>query len=348
MKKRVLAIVLVLLCFVGLAFTARPIKRFEAQFLNVFDTVSKIIGYSKSREDFTEMVTLMEKELTEYHQLYDIYNEYPGIHNLKTVNDQAGIQPVEVDERILDLLEFSKQAYELTDGKVNVACGSVLSLWHEARVKGTNDPLHASLPDPEALKEAALHTRMEDVVIDREKGTVFLKDPEMRLDVGAVAKGYAVEQVCLSMEQAGYDHVLLSVGGNVRAVGIRGDGTKWVVPVESPYETAAGGYLCTVLLDGMSLISSGDYQRYYTVDGETYHHIIDPDTLMPAGYHRAVTVLCRDSGLADTLTTGLFLMTLEEGQKLVEAMDGVEAVWAEPDGDVLYSSGFEKYLRTEQ
>ena len=98
-------------------------------------------------------------------------------------------------------------------------------------------------------------------------------------------------------------------------------------------------------MSDMALVTSGDYQRYFVVDGKRYHHLIDPDTLWPAAYFNSVTVLCPDSGMADCLTTGLFCMPLEEGQKLVESLDGVEAMWCTPDQHAVTSSGWESHTR---
>ena len=221
--------------------------------------------------------------------------------------------------------------------------GSVLSLWHEAREAGINDPEHAALPDRAALEEATLHTDFSSVIIDEAASTVQITDPETRLDVGAIAKGYAVEQVC-RQAPAG---LLVSVGGNVRATGPKADGQPWVVGVQSP-DGDGEEFLHTLELSQGSVVTSGDYQRYYTVDGVRYHHIIDPDTLWPADYFTAVTILCPDSGLADCLSTGVFCMPLEEGMALIESLDGVEALWCTKDGQVVTSSGFAQYqIETE-
>ena len=149
-------------------------KRYEASFLTLFDTVTTMVGYADSQETFTAQAQQIHDELLEYHQLYDIYNDYDGMNNLKTVNDNAGIAPVEVDARILDMLEFSKELYEETGGRVNVAMGGVLSLWHDAREAGIEDPANAYLPDQDALEEAARHADWSNVVIDEEASTVYL------------------------------------------------------------------------------------------------------------------------------------------------------------------------------
>ena len=313
-------------------------KRYEASFLTLFDTVTTMVGYADSQETFTAQAQQIYDELLEYHQLYDIYNDYDGMNNLKTVNDNAGIAPVEVDARILDMLEFSKELYEETGGRVNVAMGGVLSLWHDAREAGIEDPANAYLPDQDALEEAARHADWSNVVIDEEAGTVYLADPDMSLDVGAIAKGYAVERVC-ETAPAG---MLISVGGNVRATGPKPDGSPWVVGIENP---DGGDFLHTLYVEDSSVVTSGDYQRYYLVDGQRYHHIIDPDTLYPATRWRSVSILCADSGIADSLSTALFTLSQEDGQKLLDAFDA-EALWMTRDGELLYSPGFQAMVRT--
>ena len=313
-------------------------KRYEASFLTLFDTVTTMVGYADSQETFTAQAQQIHDELLEYHQLYDIYNDYDGMNNLKTVNDNAGIAPVEVDARILDMLEFSRELYEETGGRVNVAMGGVLSLWHDAREAGIEDPANAYLPDQDALEEAARHADWSNVVIDEEAGTVYLADPDMSLDVGAIAKGYAVERVC-ETAPAG---MLISVGGNVRATGPKPDGSPWVVGIENP---DGGDFLHTLYVEDSSVVTSGDYQRYYLVDGQRYHHIIDPDTLYPATRWRSVSILCADSGIADSLSTALFTLSQEDGQKLLDAFDA-EALWMTQDGELLYSPGFQAMVRT--
>lgn len=315
-------------------------KRYEATFLTLFDTVTTIVGYAETEADFTATAQAIHDDLLEYHQLYDIYNEYEGMNNLKTVNDHAGEAPVSVDRKIIDLLLFSKDLYTRTGGKVNIAMGSVLSLWHDARELGVQYPDEAALPDRDALERAAAHTDINSIQIDEEKGTVFFSDPEVRLDVGAIAKGYAVQQVCGSAPAG----LLISVGGNVCATGPKPEtGQPWVVGIQNP--DAPEEYLHTIYVEDFSVVTSGDYQRYFTVDGVAYHHIIDPDTLFPADYWRSVTILCPDSGLADALSTALFTLPQQEGQALLDAF-GAQAMWVRPDGSILYSPGFRDHIRT--
>lgn len=331
----------------GLAFTnpeqssdpdGTELNRYQATFLDLFDTLTTVIGYAETEDEFRAVAEEIKGGLKEYHELYDIYNDYEGINNIKTINDAAGGAPVEVDERIIDLLLFCREMYERTGGKLDAAMGSVLKLWHDAREAGEFSE-DAELPDAEALEAAGEHCNFDAVVIDAEAGTVQITDPETRLDVGAVAKGYATEQVCKDLP-SGY---LVSVGGNVRATGPKPDGTAWVVGVQDP-DGGAEDYLHTLYTSDGSVVTSGDYQRYYVVDGVRYHHIIDPDTLYPATRWRSVTVVCEDSGVADALSTSLFTMTQEEGQELLNEF-GAEAMWIAADGELLYSPGFSEIIK---
>lgn len=340
MKKRLLAAVLAVLLLSGCAGEQTQLQQYQASFLNLFDTVTYVSGLAESEEAFMQKAQAVHDELLVYHRLFDIYHDYEGINNLKTVNDQAGIAPVQVDRIIIDLLLDCKAYYDLTDGRVNVAMGSVLQLWHEARNAGLDDPMNAALPDAAELEEAAKHCSFDTVVIDEVNCTVFITDPEQSLDVGAVAKGWSAQRVAENAPEG----LLLSVGGNVCATGAKDDqGTPWVVGVNDP----AGGssYLHTLNITGGAVVTSGDYQRYYIVDGEVYHHLIDPDTLMPATYWTSVTILCEDSGLADALSTALFLLPQAEGQALLDQC-GAEAMWVDARGDFYYSPGFQDYIRT--
>ena len=315
-------------------------KQYTATFLTLFDTVTSIVGKADSEEDFQETAQQIHDELLEYHQLFDIYREYHGINNLKTENYQAGKEPVTVDSRILDLLEDCKDYYTLTQGKVNGAMGSILKLWHEARNDSLDDPAHAYLPDFGALEEASAHVDFSQVILDREASTVFIQDPLVQLDVGAIAKGWSVQRVCEHAPEG----LLISVGGNVCATGPKdASGAAWVVGVQDP----EGGeeYLHTLYVTKGSVVTSGDYQRAFAVDGKVYHHIIDPQTLYPSTFWRSVTIICPDSGLADALSTALFLLPQAEGQKLLDAVDA-EAMWVDGEGNITYSPGFQKWIRT--
>lgn len=348
MRKCVLRCLLVctmLLQCMGLAGCGKKTEKFSSYSFDYFDTVTTITGYAKSQEEFNEVAAGVLSELSEYHKLFTIYLRYDGLENLCTVNEliDGAHRTVTVDRRIIDMLLYAKEMYEKTDGRVNIAMGSVLSVWHDYRRSGIEEPWNAKLPPMEKLSEAAKHTDINALVIDEAAGTVTLTDPAMKLDVGAVAKGYAVEMAARSLEEKGVTGYVINVGGNVRTVGGKGDGEKWLVGIENPEEESEQAYLAYLELSGESLVTSGSYQRYYVVDGKSYHHIIDPETLMPSEGYVSVSVVCASSADGDALSTALFCMDLEEGTALIEALPDTEAMWVLKDGTCSESSGFAKY-----
>lgn len=304
--------------------------------LEWFDTVTTV---SAPKSDFEDIWKISSEVLTYYDKLFDIYNEYEGINNLCTVNKNAGKSPTRVASEIIELLEYSKEMYTLTGGKVNIAMGSVLSIWHSYRDAGLRDPENASLPPKDMLVEASKHTDINAIELNEEVLEVYISDEKISLDVGAVAKGFAVEKLAKRLENEGFTSVLISAGGNVRAVGSKTGDKLWTVAVTDP----GGGndYPAVVGISDMSVVTSGSYQRFYTVSGKDYHHIIDPDILMPSEYFTSVTVCIRDSALADVLSTALFLVDEKEGRELCKSV-GAQAFWIYSDGKTSATAGFPK------
>ena len=344
---RVTAAVLSIFILLNLSACGKKVSRYEAEFLKLFDTLTKIVAYSDSEAEFSQQAQQIHDNLKEYHELYDIYNDYEGINNIKTVNDNAGIAPVKVDRRIIDLIRFAREWYEKTDGRVNIAYGAVLTIWHDYREAGTEDPEQAQLPPEDQLQEAVNHTDINKIIIDEDESTVFLEDPDMRLDVGAVAKGYATEQVCRIAVENGFTSGLISVGGNVRAIsGKSAESEKssgilpWNVGIQNPDLESEESQLHIIDLLDKSLVTSGIYERYYTVKGKQYHHIIDPETLFPADYYMSVSIVCKDSGAADALSTAIFNMPFEQGLKFINSMPDTEAMWVLKNGELRYSESF--------
>ncbi len=340
----ILSLIISLLCF-SLCGCKSKYEKFTDYSFDSFDTVTSIVGFEKDKETFDKNCEIIKKELFRYHKLYTIYTKYKDINNLCSLNEQR--TKVNTDKEIIDLLDFSVSMYERTNGKVNIAMGSVLSIWHNYRTDGLEHPEKAEIPSISALKYASKHTDIKDIKIDYKSGTVSLLDDKMSLDVGAVAKGYSVEKAARFMENKGMNGYILNVGGNVRIVGNRPDKEKWNVGIENPdTDNEDNPYIANLKLDGgYSLVTSGSYQRFYTVGGKNYHHIIDPQTLMPADYFLSVSVLCKDSGIADALSTALFCMPYEESAELIDKIGDTEAMWVLPDGSIRYSKNFRDFLK---
>lgn len=323
------------------------LEKFSAYSFDYFDTATTVAGYAETREEFDAVANEVFRLLGEYHKLYTIYHRYDGMENLCTINElvDGAHRTVTVDRRILDMLLYAREMHDRTGGRVNIAMGSVLSIWHTYREEGRTDPASAALPPMDQLREAAAHTDIRNMVIDEENCTVTLTDPAMRLDVGAIAKGYAVEMIARHLEEQGITGYVLNVGGNVRTLGVKGDGNPWIVGVENPDQESDEKYLAELALTDYSSVTSGDYQRYYLVDGVRYHHIIDPTTLMPTTAFTSVSVVTPSSADGDALSTALFCMSFEEGLALVESLPDTEVMWLFPNGERKYSSGYTGFFR---
>ncbi len=315
---------------------------------NYFNTVISVVSYHTSQESFDGMVEYIDSEMDRLNKLYDIYHTYPGMNNIKTINDNAGKAPVQVDQDIIDLLLFAKEWHDKSGGRLNIAMGSVLKVWHDLREDYDNQD-EVEVPDIELLKQKAEHIDINCLEIDDENNTVYLTDPEMRLDVGAVAKGYATEIISDALAEK-YDNFIISAGGNVRAHGSpKDDRERWGVAIENPmvdenWQMIGGNIDMAYYNTDMSLVCSGGYQRYMVIDGKRYHHLVDPSTLFPEEVYRGVSILCEDSGVADALSTTLFLMSPDEAMAFIETIPDADCILIEMDGTMHKSSGVEKYL----
>ena len=338
MKRCIALLLAALICLSGCGKQRNPEPKGKSYF-TYFDTVSYVFSYAgDSDKAFDANCAAASETLGRYHRLFDIYHEYADMNNLCTLNRLAG-ESVPLEDELLAFLQEAKDMYTLTNGQMNVMLGSVLRLWHEAREAASADPAAAYVPSDEQLREAARHTGIDLLEIDPEAGTARIRDPEAAIDVGAFGKGYAVERAAEALRARGAEGYVLNIGGNIRTIGTRPDGSGWSTGIRDPLEPE-GAFALHIRLADVACVSSGVYERYFTAAGTRYHHIIDPDSLYPADCYASITVLAGDSGLADALSTALFCMDYEESSALVASLEGVEACWIFPDGSVRSSPGF--------
>ena len=301
-------------------------------YFTFFDTVSYVYSYTDdTQEAFEENCKRVTDVLGEYHKLFDIYYEHSGVVNLRTINLNAGGEPMKVDRKLIDFLLYAKEMYNTTNGEMNIMMGSVLRLWHDCREEGKR------IPTSEELAEASKHTNISLLEIDEVNCTVRISDPEASIDVGALGKGYATEKAAKTLQDSGITSYVLNIGGNIRIIGTKVDGSGWDTGIKNPRDPST--YAMYLTISNTSCVTSGNYERYYVVNGERYHHIIDKDTLMPAQYFGSVSIFTPDSGLADALSTALFSMSYEDGLALVKRIGGVEVVWITNEGEIYKTDG---------
>ena len=287
-----------------------------------FGTVVQIQAWGTPEETVEHCM-----ELCEYYE--GLFSATIDTSEISEIN-QAGGQPVEVSDETAELIRKGIEYGELSDGRFDITIDSASRLWN------FKDNEEKMLPDPEALKEAVRHIDYRCVHVDG--NTVTLSDPQARIDLGGIAKGYIADRLKDYLESEGTEHALINLGGNMLAVGNRYDGTDFRIGIQEPF-AETGVTIAAVSVSGRSVVTSGDYERYFEKDSVIYHHILDPDTGYPVRNDLdQVTVISDESVDGDALSTTCYALGLDEGMELVRSLDGVEAVLVTKDGEIHPSS----------
>lgn len=323
----------------------------EIEFYDTFDTVVHIAVYTDDDALAKESLTYAKERYEELHKLFDNYRNYDGLVNVKTINDKAGQGPVTVDPTLFQLIKDSVDDYKNLSHNTNVALGPVTKLWNEYRdlyEEGkTKEEVIAlkgeALPSDEELEKLRPLVNIDNIKLDEEQKTVSL-ERGMALDLGATAKGFATELVARELEDRGVKSCVISAGGNVRIIGKPTDGRdNFRIGIQNPDMESAEQVLTTLNVANTSIVTSGDYQRYFELDGVRYCHIIDPDTLKPAHEIKSVTVVKEDSGLCDFLSTAAFNSTDEEIKELAKKTDA-GIIWVDKDMNMKVTENAIKFL----
>ena len=345
--KIVAFMVTVIICFATLLSSchANTVKQTHTTF-DYFDTVSTLTVYT-DKKSFEKYKEIFESVAQKYHELFDIYNEHDGVFGLYELNRTIGEH--EISSELMDFLKEARRMHDLTGGHTNIAMGNVTSIWHETRERANASPNDASLPHMSALESASEHTDISALKLNTVKMTVERLDTEMSLDAGALGKGYTADRIAEALTDAGCESFLINLGGNVSSHGKKPNGDPWLATVEDPTiyidsELEEISLPTAINVSDMSLVTSGSYHRYFELDGKRYHHIIDPDTLMPSEYLLSVSVLTRSSLQADALSTALFSMSIDEGISLLKSLEDVYVIWIDNDGNVTFSDGFDTHI----
>ena len=276
-----------------------------------------------------DLYTALFKRLKEIEQVFSVRI---AASTISQVNQAAGIAAVAVPEEVLLVLQQALDIAKKTGGAFDPTIGPLVDLWD---IGGDN----SQVPSQEAIDHARSLVDYRLVELNLEQGTVYLPKQGMALDLGGIAKGYAASKVAEKLKSDGADAMALNAGGNIVTIGLKPGNEQWITGIKNPNGTEANSLICRVTLGETSLVTSGNYERYFLSDGKIYHHIIDPETRMPAEHFASVSVFTPNGGLADALSTALFCMSYEEGLALIEEIDGVEALWVCHDGTIKMTKG---------
>ena len=247
------------------------------------------------------------------------------------LNASAGGPPVELDPEVIAILEDAQRFSRLSGGKFDVTSAPLVDLWgFRPEVAQRNTPA------PADIARALLLVDYAELVVSAADRTAQLRRPGMRVDLGGIAKGHAVDRVVAILREHGVRAAIVDVGGNVHALGTRPNGTPWRVGIQHPRDTQALLGVLSLTKDGVA--TSGDYQRFFEVDGRRYHHILDPHTGYPAETMAAISIVASSGRQADGASTAAFLLGPVAGLDLVAEL-GLEAILVNLDGEVEVTAG---------
>ncbi len=303
MKKVVLLLILLLLTGCN--------NNYYSTNLFYMDTVINIKIYNAKQEKVEKAFKEIESIYQKYDNLTDFYDQNSELSKL---NNNVNIN---ISDELWQLIKFGDEWYDKSNGLLNINIGALTKVWHDFREN------HTELPDVKNIVIERLN-----IVDDR------ITNDNVNIDLGAIAKGYVTQIVGEYLKNQGLEYYIINAGGNV-LVGKSPKG-YYNIGIASPlsdetFEIIKG--------ENISVVTSGGYERFYQYNGNLYHHIIDPNTKYPANYMKSVTVIGKDSGLCDALSTTLFLMDIESGKEFIRDYD-VDVIWFTNDDEIIKSDGF--------
>lgn len=272
----------------------------------------------------------IDKVLAEMERINRLMSPYIEQSQLSKINKYAHEGPVEVDRDLFQLIEKSLEVSRLTKGAFDITYASVGHLFnYRKEIK----------PTAEEIAAAKLLIDYKNLVLDKAQLSVLFLKQGVKIDLGGIAKGFAVDQSIQHLHDLGIKHALVSAGGDTRLLGDR-NGRAWLVGIRDPANTEE--VIVMLPLQDEALSTSGDYERFFVEDGKKYHHIIHPTTGYSASEVRSASILANDSTTTDALSTSIFVMGVSKGLELLNSLDGVEGVIVDQQGKIYYSEGLEK------
>lgn len=278
-------------------------------------------------EDAGVAASAIDAVIAEMHRIDTLMSHYRPESQLSLINRDAATRTVAADRELVDLIARSLEFSELTGGAFDITYASVGYLY---------DYREHRRPDDAQIEAALPAVNWRYVIVDREASTVRFLKAGVRIDLGGIAKGHAVDSGIRILRAHGIVHGSVTAGGDSRILGDR-RGRPWIVGIRHPDDP--GRVIARIPLEDAAISTSGDYERYFDEGGVRYHHIVDPDTGRSASGVRSVTVIGAEATLTDGLSTGLFVMGPERGLALINSRDDVDAVIVQSDGRVIYSKG---------
>lgn len=332
--KKIIGIVLVMgLLIAGFIFNKNSgSKEYEItriSYFEYFDTAIDISFYEEV-ENKEELESLVENRIKEVHEMTSSFDDYNN-NGLYELNETGEVD----NEELARLIEYAISYYEDYSVQFNIALGPIIDIWKES-LTNCRELNKCEIPSEKDLEEAG-EIDAASIVVD---GSVIKINDTMKLDLGAISKGYLTDELTGLLKEQGYKYFLINAGGNVYGT-TKPAGESYSVAVVDPIENSQS--FITLSIENKSVVTSGDYERYFEVDNKRYNHLINTETLFPSTYHHSVTIVSDKSIDGDILSTMLFGLSYEEGIEIVEDLDGVDAIWYTTEKEIYKSSGIDNY-----
>ena len=327
LKKILIVILLLVLVSLILLFIDKSSYKDYTRNYFYFDTYINVkVNTVKSEREMNDIFNDIDYLYDSYHKLTDAFDSYDGIVNVYYLNNNLNNnENIEIDTRLANIIKLGIDFYDTTDGLFNVAAGNLTIKWKEF-IDSCN-----TLP---SMEELNVNTNINDIKLD---GNNYSKSNDVKLDLGGIAKGYVTELVGRYLEENDIHSYIINAGGNVM-VGKAYNKDTFLVGITNPDNK--DDMFTKVKVNNLSIVTSGSYQRYCTLDGINYNHIINPITKYPSNYMKSVTVVSKSSILADIYSTYLFLLPVEDGLKIVNNNPDIEAIWYVDKDNIVRSDNF--------
>jgi FAD:protein FMN transferase len=291
-------------------------------------------------DDEPRALRAFERVFDEFDRLDRLLSVWHPQSDVSRINGAAGQGPVSIQRDTLEVLTLAQRVSEWTNGKFDVTFGALSGLW-----KFDHDQDN-QIPSPALIRERLPYVDYQLLTLNAAAGTAFLRRAGMRVHLGGIGKGYAVDRGAAILHGQGVDHFLIQAGGDLYAAGRRGD-RAWRGGIRDPRGPADHVFAAMDLHDE-TFSTSGDYERFFLRDGLRYHHLLDPDEGQPARGCRSVTIVAKQGVLADALSTGVFVLGPQAGIALIERLPDVEGVIVTSKNAVLVSTGLSGRLERQQ
>ena len=325
MKKiYIIILTIILISLILLYIDKSTYKEYNKNYFYMDTYINIKISTTKSKKEINNIFEDIDYLYSSYHKLTNRYEKYEGIVNIYYLNEiLENNEEIEIDKRLADIITLGIEYYKKTNGLFNIAGGNLTQIWKETIDKCDKLPTNLDI-----------NINIDDIKLEENK---YIKYNNIKLDLGAISKGYVTELVGNYLEDNNINSYIINAGGNVK-VGKAYNKDSYTIGITDP--TNKETIFTKVNINNKSVVTSGDYQRYCIINNQKYSHIINPYTKYPSNYTRSVTVITPSSTIADIYSTYLYLLPPEEGLKIVNANEDIEAIWYIDEDNIVRSDNY--------